>query len=91
MQMLNIQTEHLLPKEYQTKSNAYWESRVLAPSAFILYTSELQGKINTNSNTTTLLFTKNWEHGFSQIFKSPEWPDDPSMYICMPSKTDARV
>jgi phytoene desaturase len=38
-----------------------------------------------------LLFTKNWEEGFGQIFKKPEWPHDPSMYICMPSKTDPSV
>ncbi len=89
----NADVEHtdraLLPKEYQTKSNAYWESRVLAPSAYILYLG-VRGKLPQMEHHN-LLFTKNWEHGFSQIFKSPEWPDDPSMYICMPSKTDNHI
>lgn len=89
----NADVEHtdrkLLPKEYQTKSDKYWESRVLAPSAFILYLG-VKGKLPQMEHHN-LLFTKNWEHGFSQIFKKPEWPDDPSMYICVPSKTDVSI
>ncbi len=86
----NADVEHtdrkLLPTEHQTKSDKYWESRVLAPSAFILYLG-VKGKLP-QLNHHNLLFTKDWEHGFSQIFSNPEWPNDPSMYICMPSKTD---
>ncbi|MEN9582500.1 MAG: hypothetical protein RL641_454 [Candidatus Parcubacteria bacterium] len=89
----NADVEHtdrrLLPKEYQTKSDAYWESRVLAPSAFILYLG-IKGKLPQMEHHN-LLFTKDWEHGFSQIFKTPEWPDDPSMYVCVPSKTDTSI
>lgn len=79
----------LLPKEYQTKSDAYWDARTLAPSAFILYLG-VQGKLPQMEHHN-LLFTKDWEKGFSQIFNRPEWPEDPSMYICMPSKTDATI
>lgn len=89
----NADVEHtdrkLLPREYQTKSDKYWESRVLAPSAFILYLG-ISGKLPQMEHHN-LLFTKDWEHGFSQIFKKPEWPDDPSMYICVPSKTDKNI
>lgn len=89
----NADVEHtdrrLLPKEYQTKSDTYWESRVLAPSAFILYLG-ITGKLPQMEHHN-LLFTKDWEHGFSQIFKRPEWPSDPSMYICVPSKTDTSI
>ncbi len=79
----------LLPKIYQTKSDSYWESRVLAPSAYILYLG-IKGKLPQMEHHN-LLFTKDWDHGFSQIFKNPEWPDDPSMYICVPSKTDTQI
>ncbi len=89
----NADIEHtdrkLLPKKYQTKSDAYWESRVLAPSAYILYLG-VKGKIP-HMEHHNLLFTKDWERGFSQIFTRPEWPDDPSMYICVPSKTDSVI
>lgn len=79
----------LLPKDYQTKSDKYWNSRVLAPSAFILYLG-VKGKLPQMEHHN-LLFTKDWERGFGQIFKRPEWPDDPSMYICVPSKTDKLI
>ncbi len=89
----NADVEHtdrkLLPKEYQTKSDRYWDNRTMAPSAFILYLG-IKGKLPQMQHHN-LLFTKNWEHGFSQIFQKPEWPDDPSMYVCMPSKTDKTV
>ncbi len=93
MVVSNADVEHtdraLLPTEYRVKSDAYWESRVLAPSAYILYLG-IRGKLPQMEHHN-LLFTKDWEHGFSQIFKKPEWPDDPSMYICVPSKTDQDI
>lgn len=79
----------LLPAVYQTKSDKYWDSRVMAPSAFILYLG-IKGKLP-HMEHHNLLFTKDWEKGFGQIFKNPEWPGDPSLYICVPSKTDPTV
>jgi phytoene desaturase len=79
----------LLPKEYRVKSEKYWNSRVLAPSAFILYLG-VKGKLPQMEHHN-LLFTKDWEKGFGEIFKDPAWPQDPSMYVCMPSKTDSTV
>lgn len=80
---------HLLPEGYQTKTKKYWDSRVLAPSAFILYLGVKDAIPQMQHHN--LLFTKNWEKGFGEIFKNPAWPEDPSMYICMPSKTDKTV
>lgn len=89
----NADIEHtdrvLLPKEFQTKNDTYWNSRVLAPSAFILYLG-IEGKLPELEHHN-LLFTKNWNKGFGQIFKKPEWPEDPSLYICCPSKTDTSI
>jgi phytoene desaturase len=79
----------LLPEKYRTKSDKYWNSRVMAPSAFILYLG-VKGKLPQMEHHN-LLFTKNWEEGFGQIFDRPAWPTNPSMYICMPSKTDALI
>ncbi len=79
----------LLDEKHRVYSDAYWNKRVLAPSAFILYLGvkdTIPGLQHHN-----LLFTKNWEQGFGEIFKTPTWPQDPSMYICVPSKTDPTV
>jgi len=38
------------------------------------------------------LFSKDWEKNFDEIFgKNKQLPDDPSIYICNPSKTDPSV
>jgi len=79
----------LLPDNYRTKSDKYWNSRTLAPSAFILYLG-VKGKIE-NLDHHNLLFTKDWDQGFSEIFDHPAWPKDPSLYVCMPSKTDKSI
>jgi phytoene desaturase len=39
----------------------------------------------------SLIFSENWKENFAQIFDSPQWPTDPSLYICVPSKTDPTV
>lgn len=80
---------HLLPTKYQQYKEAYWDKKVMAPSAFILYLG-LNKKIPELLHHT-LMFSKDWETNFKQIFDMPEFPTDPSLYICAPSKTDSTV
>jgi len=79
----------LLPKKYQQKSTSSWNRKLMAPSAFILYLG-IKGKIPSLEHHN-LLFAEHWEENFKQIFKKPEWPSDPSLYVCAPSKSDASV
>lgn len=76
----------LLPPASRTYPEKYWKKRTLAPSAFILYLG-VDGKIDSLTHHT-LLFTEDWKRNFDQIFKTPGLPDDPSLYICNPSKID---
>ncbi len=79
-------TESLLPKPYRDHSQKYWDSRTLAPSALIMYLG-LDEKIPSLTHHN-LLFSTDWKKNFAEIFDSPQWPSDPSLYICAPSKTD---
>jgi phytoene desaturase len=81
--------QKLLDKHERQFSESYWESRTLAPSAFILYLG-VKGKIPTLTHHN-LIFAKDWRQGFGEIFDNPQWPTDPSIYICMPSTTDPTV
>ena len=81
--------QQLLDKPYQQKSMSYWNKRLMAPSACILYLG-VDGEIPSLQHHN-LLFAENWNENFKQIFKTPAWPDDPSLYICVPSKTDPTV
>lgn len=81
--------QHLLKAPYQQYDEKYWDSRMLAPSAFILYLG-IKDRIPTLEHHN-LIFSENWDRGFEQIFQKPEWPEDPSFYVCAPSKTDKNV
>lgn len=79
----------LLPPEAREYPDTYWASRVLAPSAFILYLG-IKDRVPELTHHN-LLFSQDWKKNFSQIFDQPQWPADPSLYICAPSVTDPSV
>jgi phytoene desaturase len=82
-------TESLLPKSYRDHTDRYWNSRSLAPSALIMYLG-VKGKLDSLTHHN-LLFSPDWKKNFAEIFDAPQWPTDPSLYICAPSKTDPTV
>jgi phytoene desaturase len=82
-------TESLLPASYRDHSDRYWNTRKLAPSALIMYLG-VKGKLDSLTHHN-LLFSPDWKKNFAEIFDAPQWPTDPSLYICVPSKTDPTV
>lgn len=67
----------------------YWERRVMAPSAFMLYLGlrrPLEGLRH-----HTLSFEHDWVEHFDSIFRKPGWPKNPSYYMCCPTKSDSSV
>ncbi len=79
----------LLSKEYRSYSPKYWESRTMAPSAFIIHLG-IKGKIK-NLKHHNLMLTHDWQKHFDEIFDDPQWPNKPSYYVCCPSKSDRSV
>jgi phytoene desaturase len=79
----------LLPPAARSHSEAYWDKRTLAPSAFIMYLG-IKGKIPSLVHHN-LSFCQDWKKNFSEIFDNPQLPDDPSYYVCAPSVTDPTV
>lgn len=82
-------TESLLPKPYRDHSQRYWDNRTLAPSALIMYLGV--GEKLPSLAHHNLLFSPDWKQNFAEIFDSPQWPSNPSLYVCAPSKTDPDV
>lgn len=91
----NADIEHteqkLLAEPYREKTERYWRSRTVAPSALIIYLG-VKGELPQLTHHN-LLFSKDWKKNFDQIFKKPllgkpRFPSDPSLYLCNPSKTD---
>lgn len=79
----------LLPKSAQTYPQRYWDKKTMGPSACILYFG-LNTKIP-NLLHHTLRFATNWQENFADIFDNPKLPEDPSYYLCCPTKTDTSI
>lgn len=79
----------LLPAAARSHTEAYWNKRTLAPSAFIMYLG-IKGKIPSLVHHN-LSFCQDWKKNFSEIFDTPQLPNDPSYYVCAPSVTDPTV
>jgi len=84
----HVETE-LLDPEYQSYPKKFWEKKAIAPSAILMYLG-IDKKLK-NLKHHTLYFDPHWEHHFETIIKKPSWPDNPSYYVCCPSKTDDSV
>ncbi len=79
----------LIDEDYETYSEDYWESKTIAPSAFVLYLG-LDKKIDALTHHNVIL-DHDWVKHFEQIFENPSWPDEPAYYLCCPSRKDDSV
>lgn len=80
----------LLDQAQRDHSQSYWDARVSAPSALLMYLG-VDRQYNSLQHHN-LLFGSNWQQNFTEIFtKTGAFPADPSLYVCAPSKTDPSV
>ncbi|MEP6482397.1 MAG: phytoene desaturase family protein [Rhodoglobus sp.] len=87
---LHFTETELLEADQRTYPQEYWDARVPGPSALLLYLG-VKGELPELEHHT-LLFTKNWQKGFEQIFgKNPTVPEPASLYVCKPSGVDPDV
>ncbi|MTI22516.1 phytoene desaturase [Fulvivirga sp. RKSG066] len=79
----------LLPPKFRKYSPKYWDKRDMAPSSLIFYLG-LDKKID-HLLHHNLFFDEPFEQHAQQIYETPQWPDKPLFYTCVPSKTDNTV
>ncbi len=79
----------MLAEKWQTHPQKYWDKKVMAPSAFIIYLG-INEKLP-NLAHHNLLFSEDWRKNFDDIYKDPQLPVEPSLYVCAPSVTDGSV
>lgn len=79
-------TETLLDKEHRAYSEAYWESRVFAPSSLLFYVG-FDKKIE-NISHHALFFDVDFYQHAKDIYDEPQWPKEPLFYANFPSLTD---
>ncbi len=81
--------QKLLPEKYRMYSTAYWEKRVMSPSSLIFYIG-VNKKLD-KFRHHTLLFDTNFDIHAGEIYKNPQWPSEPALYVSVTSKTDPSV
>ncbi len=79
----------LLPLEYRSYSQKYWDTRIMAPSCLLYYVG-LNKKLN-NVLHHTLFFDVSFDVHGKQIYTTPKWPDEPLFYVSVTSVTDDDV
>lgn len=79
-------TETLLDQKYRVYSEAYWESRVFAPSSLLFFVG-FNKKIK-NISHHALFFDVDFEQHAQDIYEVPQWPAEPLFYANFPSITD---
>jgi len=83
-----IETQ-LLPKQYRTYSDKYWDKRVLAPSCLIYYIG--LNKRLTNITHHSLFFDADFKKHANDIYSAKQWPENPLFYVCASSVSDSTV
>jgi phytoene desaturase len=84
----HIETK-LLDTKYQSYTNAYWDTRLMAPSS-ILYYVGLNKKLSGVTHHSLFFDTDFGVHG-DEIYSNPAWPKNPLFYASVPSVTDPTV
>jgi phytoene desaturase len=79
-------TETLLDQKHRAYSEAYWNSRVFAPSSLLFYVG-FNKKIK-NISHHALFFDVDFEQHAKDIYDDPQWPKEPLFYANFPSLTD---
>lgn len=80
----------LLDPQYQSYPEKYWEKKVLAPAGFRIFIG-LDKKLDMVRHHS-LYFNKDWDSYFAEVYGAhTAWPQDPSYYVCCPSKNDPSV
>jgi phytoene desaturase len=77
----------LLSPNYRTYSNAYWDSRVLAPGCLLYYVG-LNKKID-GLQHHSLFFDVPFAPHAHDIYTNPSWPAEPLFYVSATSVTDS--
>lgn len=81
--------QELLGPGYRNYTEAYWDNRVMAPSALIFYLG-VTFRVEKLAHHT-LFFDTSLEQHAREIYKAPQWPSEPLFYVCCPSRSDDSV
>ncbi|GAB3810078.1 phytoene desaturase family protein [Spirosoma humi] len=84
----HVETSLVAP-ENRNYDDAYWNTRVMAPSSLLFYVGV--SKRIPKLQHHTLFFDEDFKLHAQEIYETPRWPSKPLFYVSAPSKTDPDV
>ena len=84
----HVETD-LVEAENRNYDDAYWQSRVMAPSSLLFYLGI--NKRIPRLEHHNLFFDEDFKLHAQEIYETPRWPTKPLFYASAPSKTDPSV
>jgi phytoene desaturase len=79
----------LVDAAYRNYDDAYWQTRVMAPSSLLFYLGV--NKRVPRLQHHNLFFDEDFSLHAQEIYETPRWPTKPLFYASAPSKTDPSV
>ena len=79
----------LVDTEYRNYDEAYWKTRVMAPSSLLFYLGV--SKRIPRLQHHNLFFDEDFKLHAQEIYETPRWPTKPLFYASAPSKTDSSI
>jgi phytoene desaturase len=76
----------LLPPQYRSYTESYWNKRILAPSCLLFYVG-INRKLK-NTLHHSLFFDVSFDVHSHEIYGDPKWPSEPLFYVSATSITD---
>ena len=80
---------NLMPLQFRSYTEEYWNKRVMAPSCLLYYIG-LNKKLKNILHHSLFFDTDFVQHG-QEIYKEPAWPQEPLFYVSATSVTDDTV
>ena len=77
---------NLLPLQYRSYNETYWNNRTMAPSCLIYYVG-LNRKVK-NLLHHSLFFDVDFQQHGNEIYSDPKWPTEPLFYLSATSVTE---
>ncbi len=79
----------LLPQEFRSYNEDYWNNRTMAPSCLLYYVG-INKKLK-NLLHHSLFFDVDFDQHGQEIYSDPKWPTEPLFYVSATSLTDTEM
>ncbi len=81
--------QYLVDAKWRTYHRDWWDKQVLSPSSLLVFLG-VRGRVG-GLEHHNLFFDEGLDQHADQIYVTPQWPDKPLFYACVPSKSDDTV